>query len=243
MLTCGSFPDLLEKCKNVDEPHSIGNVTSQLHPAGWIQELYHGEVWDPDSHFILDGVLHGFKIVDTDAKIDSYFNKNYRSATCQEHRFLLQDLLNEEIESGNLSSSQPVCVHSLGVIVKPSGGIRPITDCKRPLNSSVNNFMTETFSTFQYKSCDDAMSLISQGCWMACVDLQSAYRSVAIHPSHRKFCGLSWNFGNGERFMTDNFLSFGQRCAPFILNRLTDFISRNMHLRGYNCINYLDDFF
>ena len=82
----------------------------------------------------------------------------------------------------------PVCVHTLGVIVKPSGGIRPITDCKRPIGASVNSFMSSSFSTFSCVTVDDAISLMTPGCWMSCVDLQSAYRSVAIHPDDRKYC-------------------------------------------------------
>ena len=49
-------------------------------------------------------------------------------------------------------------------------------------------------------------------------------------------------FWDGDVHLVDNFISFGQLSAPFIFNRLTDFVSRRMHSKGYNCINYLDDF-
>ena len=219
-----------------DAPNYIDGVASQLRPGGWLAELnYEGE-WDKDSHFILDGIIHGFHVVDKNACIAPYHNFNYRSATCPENRQNLQNLLIDEMSCGKITfaNATPTCVHSLGAIVKPNGSLRPITDCKRPIGKSVNSHMTTTFSTFKYKSCDDAMSLMSPGCWMACMNLQSAYRSVAIHPDDRTYCGLSWDFGDGPIHLEDNFISFGQRSAPFIFNRLTDFVTRKMISRGYN---------
>ena len=32
---------------------------------------------------------------------------------------------------------QPTCVHSLGAVTKSDGGLRPITDCKRPIGLSI----------------------------------------------------------------------------------------------------------
>ena len=89
-----------------------------------------------------------------------------------------------------MCNETPVCVHSLGVMKKANVSKRPITDCKRPVGIKVNSFMKTTFSTFKYKTCDDAVSYMTPGCWMSCVDLQNAYRSVAIHPDDRKYCGL-----------------------------------------------------
>ena len=36
---------------------------------------------DPDSHFLLDGMIHGFKLVDPGAVIHPYICANYKSAT------------------------------------------------------------------------------------------------------------------------------------------------------------------
>ena len=66
---------------------------------------------------------------------------------------------------------------------------------------------------------------------------------MTIHPDDRNFCGLSWDFGEGPVSLVDQCISFGQRSAPFIFSRITDFVSRNMRRRGFNCLSYLDDFF
>ena len=71
---------------------------------------------------------------------------------------------------------------------------------------------------------------------MATIDLQSAYRAVPIHPDNRKSLGLSWDFGQGEVLMEDNFLGFGTKVAPFIFDRLTDSISLYMTSLGYTCL-------
>ena len=174
-----------------------------------------------------------------------YFCENYSSAGFGANRAKLQELLLEEMKGDKITVAEdfPTCVHALGVIRKQSGAIRPITDCKRPIGRSVNCHMLSTFSTFSYLSCDDAIDLMVPGCYMSCVDLQSDYRSITIHPDDRTFCGLMWDFGEGLIPLTYNCISFGQRSAPFIFSRITDFVSRDMRRRGYNCISYLDDFF
>ena len=212
VLTSNSLEDLLEYCSSLPAVmdshkfHVIDGVFSQLKPSGWIEELCFGGSWDEDSHFLLDGVTHGFHVVDPDAEIIPYVCENYKSATSLENRHQLQELLLDEMSCDKITitSKPPTCVHALGVIKKQSGAIRPITDCKRPIGESVNCHMNSTFSTFSYVSCDDAIHLMSPGCYMCCVDLQSAYRSVNIHPDDKKYCGLQLDFGEGPVWLTDN---------------------------------------
>ena len=149
-----------------------------------------------------------------------------------------------ELASGKISISltKPTQVHSLGAVPKPNGSVRHITDCSRPVKSSVNNFMKCTFSSFSFNTIDDVVKEISHDDFLATVDLQDAYRSVPIHPSDRPHFGLRWNFGDGPVYLTDNFLCFGSKCSAFIFNRLTDAVSRFMRRNGFKCFNYCDDF-
>ena len=104
--------------------------------------------------------------------------------------------------------------------------------------------MKEVFTSFSYNTIDDVVRSVKHGSYMCTVDIQSAYRSVAIHPQDRKYFGLSWDFndGNGNVHLTDNFMCFGGRPAPFLFNRLSDAVSRFMQREGFCCFNYLDDF-
>ena len=250
-ITEDNFEHLVRECMNTaavldsSMHHLIGGIYSQLKPAGWWSELYYDRRWDDDAHFLLDGVMHGFHVVDSGARIEIYHCVNYRSSTCGSNKSQLQDILVEDMLNHKISVAKetPVCVHALGAIRKASGAIRPITDCKRPLGNSVNCYMKATFSTFSYVSCDDAIDLMSPGCWMSCVDLQSAYRSVTIHSDDWTFCGLEWDFGDGPVLLTNHCISFGQRSAPFIFSRITDFVSRKMRYLGFNCLGYMYDFF
>ena len=201
-----------------------------MKPAAWLNMLSYGDSWDPDAHFILDGIYHGFHMVDPCSSLQSYHMENYGSALTNHHH--ISELLDQEITQGKLSITEimPTCVHSLGAIIKPSGKIRPITDCSRPKNVSVNNYMDEVFSSFCYTTIDKVVSAVKCGSYMCTVDIQSAYRSIAIHPDDRTYFGLKWDFGNGKGdvLMTDNYMCFGSRSAPFLFSRLTDSISRYM---------------
>ena len=68
---------------------------------------------------------------------------------------------------------------------KKDGGCRVIIDLTH-LNTFVKytHFKMDTFET--------AKSLISEGCFMACIDLKDAYYSVSIQKHHRKFLKFTW---------------------------------------------------
>ena len=211
--------------------------------AGGPQEIYGKGIWDVNSHFLLDGVCHGFKLTDPGIALDGYFCKNYDSATITAHDEI-EAIIKDELASGKLTvvEDQPLCVHALGAVPKSSGGVRPITDASRPESLSINNFMHQTFKSFSYKSVDTVSDAMVSGCYMAVTDISAAYRSVLVRPSDRTHQGLVWNLGGEDRYVQDNFLSFGTRVAPYIFNSITDAVSRFMTAHGLFCVNYLDDF-
>ena len=224
-------------------PHIVGGVRAQLKPAGWRELLESFGDDKQDYHFIMDGVMHGFKIVDADSQIQSYSATNYKSATRDAFGFI-NDLLLSEIDSGKLSvtSVKPTCIHALGAVPKSSGGFRPISDASRPEGRSVNCFMSSTFQHFKFSSIDDICEELTRGAFLAVSDISAAYRSVLIRPEDRQYQGLSWVIDGEEQYLSDNFLSFGTRVAPYVFNKMTDLVSRGMRERGYTCFNYLDDF-
>ena len=230
--------------------HYVCGVRSQFNPSGWRAMLqggpdrvYGDDTWDIDSHFLLDGVCHGFKLVDPKADIESYQGINYGSATVSA-RTEIDKIMSKELGSGKLTvvDTQPHCVHSLGAVPKSSGGFRPITDASKPDGKSINNYMKETFSTFKYKSVDLVSENLQEREFMAVTDITSAYRTVLVRPCDRKLQGLVWEVDDQPEFIQDNFLSFGTRVAPMIFNRITDAVARFVCASGYFCVNYLDDF-
>ena len=157
----------------------------------------------------------------------------------------MTDLLQKEIieHKVSLAPDRPRCVHSLGTVVKSNGKLRPITDCSRPDEVAINNFMQTTFKSFSYKTVEDAVHTLDPNDFMAVVDISSAYRAVNVNPDHANFQGLSWDFGEGNIFLVDRRLCFGLRCAPNIFDSLSSFIVHIAQSRGATrVINYLDDF-
>ena len=234
---------------DVSKSHVVNGVHSQLKPAGWRRMLSGGGqvsgdiVWDDNSHYLLDGVLHGFKIVDPMSDVGSYECKNYKSASVDAVLFI-NNIIEGELSSGKLSvvDRKPHCVHALGAVEKSTGGYRPITDASKPDDVSINNYMSTTFRHFKFHSMDEICAELSPGCYLAVTDISAAYRSCLIRPSDRKYQGLQWRLGDSDVYIEDNFLSFGTRASPYIFNSLTDSVTRYMRSYGFKCYNYLDDF-
>ena len=225
--------------------HFLSGCRLQLNPCVFFRECFeHESGVDPNAEYIFSGVLNGFDIVDEDFT-GSYFCDNYDSILRPGVKTEMDRVVREELSSDKLSlvDNRPTCIHSLGAVAKGDGSLRPITDCKRPIGYSINNFMNEVFDQFQFIKIDDVCDVITEGCFFSVLDIKSAYRSVNINPDHRKFQGLMWDVDGVYRYLHDNCLSFGLKCAPWIFSRLSEFVVRCMRRRGHNKIfSYLDDF-
>lgn len=83
-------------------------------------------------------------MVDENSNMPPYSSENHTSCYQPGVKKTLNCLINEEIRGGKLSivNQRPNCVHAIGAIVKEDKSIRPITDCKRPLETSVNSYTT-----------------------------------------------------------------------------------------------------
>lgn len=195
-------------------------------------------------NYLLHGVKQGFQVVDKNAPISSYFCENYKSVLVGEsseyvNNLIIQELLEDKFV---LADHEPICVHTLGAVPKKGNGFRPITDCKRPLDISINNYMEEAFQTFAYQSSDDVCELMQPGCSMATVDVVNAYRSVSVNPSDWEYFGISWIFDNERCFLFDTRVCFGLRCAPYLFTRKGEFVKICMARKGIPIIHYIDDF-
>ena len=223
------------------KPVLVSGVQSQLNPQTWSYYLEHEDDIDLQS-YLWTGVSEGFDIVNRDVDIDPYECPNYNSCITGPAFQFVDNLILNELDQGKfvLASEKPHCVHALGAVPKSDGSFRPITDCKRPLSRSINNYMDTTFS---YASTDQVCDMMTQGCYMATVDIASAYRSVSVHPDQWTYQGNSWPIQGHTTYLYDVRLSFGLRCAPFIFTQLSNFVVRTMKRLGYaNVISYIDDF-
>ena len=211
------------------------------------------EIWekelgnDFDKEFLLDGIKNGFQIINSDCKLpENIISKNHPSAHPNSPLYdkaHAQILL--ELENGNYAFADftPKIISPLGILQKPDGGVRIIHDCSMPLGSAVNDFAGD-LPKQKYQTVDDASKLVTPDCFMAKVDLKSAYRSVRISSHSQQVTGFKWIFPDGKEYvLCDRKLPFGAKLAPNIFHRLSQAIKRMMSRRGFTIIAYLDDFF
>ena len=142
--------------------HYVGGFRSQLNPCVFFDYCY--GLYEQDSHadFIFSGIRDGFRIEDADFD-GSYFCPNYKSALEPRAKAEMDRIISNELALGKVSRvvSKPSCVHSLGAIRKSDGSVRPITDCRRPLGTSINNHMDKVCQDFSYISLDQVSALIN----------------------------------------------------------------------------------
>ena len=72
---------------------------------------------------------------------------------------------------------------------------------------------------------------------MAKFDVDSAYRTVPVHPDDRRLLGMQWKGG----IYVDTVLPFGLRSAHKIYNALADTMQRIIRRTGNEVLHYLDD--
>lgn len=125
--------------------HTVGGTQVQLNTRAFFRECYcHPAGRDENSDYIFRGVLQGFKIIDDHCTITPYVRSNYSSITAGEFSRSMQAMVEKVLIDQKITVTPivPYCVHSIGGIPKKDGSLRQITDCKRPLGSSINNFMS-----------------------------------------------------------------------------------------------------
>ena len=92
-----------------------------------------------------------------------------------------------------------------------------------------------------YTSVDEAakrVMALGKGAVLAKFDVESAYRTIPVHPSDRQLLGMKWR---GKMYV-DTALPFGLRSAPKVYNAVTDALQWIHERAGMNLIHYLDDF-
>ena len=228
---------------NCNCQYFIGSMLCQLKPCRFAAIITTSGVWADKYWDLLWHIAEGFPIVEGD--VDEYNCVNYNSILEKDCKLKMDKIVRRELSESMISEVNfiPHCIHSLGAVPKPDGGIRPITDCSRPEGRSVNSHCGSLFKEFGYKSVDDVVRLLTWGNFMSVVDIKSAYRAVPIRENHRKYMGFKWNLDGVSRTFVDNRLSFGLRLGPQYFQYISNFVHEIL-LYNYKIesVNYLDDF-
>mmetsp|Transcript_20534 Transcript_20534/g.53064 ORF Transcript_20534/g.53064 Transcript_20534/m.53064 type:complete len:625 (+) Transcript_20534:1728-3602(+) len=133
----------------------------------------------------------------------------------------------------------PLSVTPLGVVPKHGSydEIRMIFDCRRSgLNSAIPDF------PFHYKEVNRACQSLKPGCWMAKVDIKSAFSQLHLRPTDWRHLGFMWN----NTYYHMKRMPFGAKSAPYIFSLVGDAVSRVFLASApaglLDLVNYLDDF-
>lgn len=225
--------------------HSLGNVTCQLKPCRFAVLMCdtNGSFRSKEDWLLFTNLTDGFPIVE--GELDSYDCKNYLSILDDTYKSKMDSIIEKELSEGMISRvfNKPRCIHALGAVPKPDGGLRPITNCSRPVGSSINNHCDGIVKKFHYMSVDSVAEILNPNDFMAIVDIKSAYRAVSIHPNHRTYVGFRWTIDDNECFFVDNRLCFGLKSGPCHFNSISCFLAD--YLRQFykiRVVQYLDDF-
>lgn len=223
--------------------YSLGGNITQLKPCRFAALIFVDRVPSQEEVLVFEAVLHGVDIVSSD--VQSYECCNYNSILSAENKPRMDEIIKSELENGYLSVAEgkPHCVHALGAVSKPDGGIRPITDCSRPEGISVNSNVDSLPLSFQYKSIDDVVDILAKDDYLSVVDIKNAYRSVSINPEHVKYQGIKWCVDGQDMYLSDHRLCFGLRCGPYYFNMISNFVYDKLkEMYGIRLVNYLDDY-
>lgn len=113
---------------------------------------------------------------------------------------------------------------------KKNGGVRLILDL-----SKLNKYIT--YCHFKMDNIFTAVSLLSEGDFMASVDLRDAYYTVPIHTESRKYLRFVWQ-GQLWQFKT---LPNGLSSAPRLFTKLLKPVFACLRQSKHKVVGYLDD--
>ena len=246
----GVTVNVYDACTNgtCDCFHVIGGEYAQLKPCRFLY-MYSLATTEGKSSYktLMSSIVDGAKVMDGSEQKEniSYDCRNYKAIFDGNNKAKLDVIIDSELSEGYLKivKNKPKCIHSIGAVPKPDGGVRPIIDCSKPDNKSVNNYCSGIEETFTFKSVENVLALLQPHDFMAVIDIKSAYRAVSIHPDNKKYMGLRWEIQNKEVFIEDSRLCFGLSLGPMIFNSISNFVySVLTDVYNLQAVNYLDDF-
>ena len=197
--------------------------------------------------YLLTGITEGFRI-------GFQRGLNYKRATGNTRSAIMYpqpvaEFIQVEVQAGRiigpLRDIPQAHVSRFGVIPKQGqpGKWRLILDLSSPYGHSVDDGITSNFCSIKYATVDNVVQKILQpgrNTLLAKIDIEHAYQNIPIHPSDRRFLGMSWN---GALYI-DTVLPFGLRSTPKIFSAVSDTLEWIALHEGVSILlHYLDDFF
>ena len=164
------------------------------------------------------------------------------TTTVSEHHQLVAERILEYISIGAIqvvqfdstdSSSVPILVQPLHVIIKEGKKPRLVIDLSRNLNQLLPH------TTFHYASVQDAVRLSTHNCFYSKLDISNCFLSFPLHPSTYKYFVFQFD----HQYYQFVRLPFGLSTAPRICTLLLSVIQFKLEQQHHiKMVRYLDDF-
>ena len=142
------------------------------------------------------GFSEGFRLMYTGPR-RHVVSKNLVSATEFQAESLTK--LNKEVSSGRILGSftnipiSTLHISPIGVIPKPDGTWRLISNLSHPINDSINSYINEKYSKICYSSLDNIFDILydlGKGALLGKIDIKSAFRLLLINPADFDLLGI-----------------------------------------------------
>ena len=196
---------------------------------------------------IISGFQQGFSLHFEGTQVSCTF-KNLLSA--DQNPSAVEDKLNKEVALGRLAGpfTQPpfsnFCISPLGVVPKKTPGeYRLIHHLSFPKGSSINDNISDEFTSVSYANIQDAIrniKLAGRGCHLAKTDIKNAFRIIPISPKDYHLLGMVWK----DLYYFDKCMPMGcsSSCKTFeLLSTALEWVAHH-HLHINYIIHLLDDF-
>lgn len=192
---------------------------------------------------IKDGLLFNVTdeaVLDTPTRVANYSSCD--AAPAEMRRNVEEELAAGrylKLENGLLPDGRkPIKIHARGAVPKKySDKLRIITDMSAPAGLSLNDATTPR--PFSAEGVDTAVDLLSPGCFLAKVDISSAFRHIAIALAMWPFHCFEYD---GDIYL-DKFMTFGHNQSPEVFDMFAAVVNDLMHDLGLDAIvRFVDDF-
>ena len=172
------------------------------------------------------------------ASID-FIHEPYQNKFPNNYNFTKEEkgYIDKEIEKFLSQKIIVPCEHESGEFIsniftrpKKDGSLRIILNLK-PLNEFIR------YEKFKMQTIQTCINLMSEGCYMASIDLKNAYYSIPMDEKVTKFLKFEWN-GQLYKFQA---LVMGLSSAPRLFTKVMKPVFSHLRRQGLISSNYLDD--
>ena len=200
-----------------------------------------------EAELLLHSLYYGFPVLPEGTVPRDYPEAKTANYPCPERaRVALSTAVDEEIRLGILKvvSKEPRHLTALTFKDEAQGKVRPIRDYSAPHDgTSVNAHWPSRH--FRMMGLQDAYTLMTPHCYMAKVDIKSAFRTVSVRPDQQDVLSIDWSSSDPHRsrYLRDTRLPFGWAGSPEAFCRLTAAVRSMLAAAGHkSIIVYVDDF-